>query len=540
MAQAEAVPVHSGEHADFSRLVIDADSSDGWKLGRVEGGYEFRTARDDMNFAVGNVFEMIPRTRISQVGQPRPSALFLAVTCDCHVDAFELRGGRVVIDVKDGPAPRSAVFERPLDAPDVLGADIAEYPEAPLPEPSYVPPAMSFPYAPEASHPVEAHDEAASAAPASPIPDHKAAPVLPLPDLPPFVPGIAGTAFPSDPTTAARARAFEELILDQLARAGAQGLVEPLPLQPSRDTPIDPVKPAEPPPAPPPTAASDHVRVETAADRDRFAPDRATELPGTSCMTNEQLDLSSWGHLVDGRPDIASFRDGLSGEFDDIDPAMALTLARYYLFLGFGAEAAEQLGFVPNDEEDRDLLLAMATSMDRTGPGPWIPAFEQLQGCPTTAAMWALLSGPLPDPATDMDEVAALDGFSDLPEHIKRHLGPRLIDALRAAGSAEAAEIVRNRNDLAGTGGEVETAVAGARLDQSLGRPAAAEAGIEAVLHDVDPDAPAALLALAEIRLAAGESIDDDLLAALEAVSHNLRPRGRNRLCHRRVASEPW
>lgn len=129
-AAAEIAAIRSGAHEGFTRLVIELPGpDDGWQLGRTEDGYEFRTALADTEFDYGDVFGRIPRTRIAALAAPGPGRLQIALACPCHATSFEIRPGRIVIDISDGLPNSGAKNEVAL--PPVAGRRIVDGQSAP-------------------------------------------------------------------------------------------------------------------------------------------------------------------------------------------------------------------------------------------------------------------------------------------------------------------------------------------------------------------------------------------------------------------------
>ena len=91
MGLAQTYDVQSGEHEDFSRIVILYDNVPDWSFGRVEGGYEFRPTDDAARYDLSKVFDLIPKDRIAAVDAVSDGRLFLQVACECHADVFEIR-----------------------------------------------------------------------------------------------------------------------------------------------------------------------------------------------------------------------------------------------------------------------------------------------------------------------------------------------------------------------------------------------------------------------------------------------------------------
>jgi tetratricopeptide (TPR) repeat protein len=518
-ALAQQVTVRSGEHADFSRLVLGFDASAGWRLGRIDGGWEFRATDSTVSFDAGRVFDLIPKTRIAAVETPAPGILRLLVVCDCHVDGFELRRSRVVIDVKDGPAPPGNAFEVRLDT-------VSERPRE-----SEVPPAAGTEAGALSAGPEVAAGLANAIADAARSPSERVLPSVVL----------APADLPRDAEMAARSREFESRILGELARAGSQGLIVPAEVKPTLSPVDEGDGPAAVPPVPAPGPAdaepappfvnpadlpADNVRVETSVDRDaKGAASEGGDLTdlGDSCPSPRSVDLPSWGVLTQGGPEIGQYRADLTGEFDEVVPEKAMRLARYYVFLTFGAEARQILDLIPETEPDQRIVAAMAEILDHEGAGPAGLALDRYETCDSPAALWSVLAGPALRPDIEVNENAVVRAFGTLPDHARLLLGPRLVEAFTAAERLEAAQMLRNAIQLSTGEGTVDAALASAQLDEAMGRPDKAESTLDHALAETDADAPEALVALAETRLRRGEALDQATFEVLESLAFELR-----------------
>lgn len=98
---AATVPLRSGEHDTFSRLVFADVSARAWTITRTG------PAEVEINFSPGvpeldteTVFDRIPRTRLIGVSATG-RRLTLALGCNCPVEVFQIPTGHVVIDVRD-------------------------------------------------------------------------------------------------------------------------------------------------------------------------------------------------------------------------------------------------------------------------------------------------------------------------------------------------------------------------------------------------------------------------------------------------------
>jgi hypothetical protein len=326
-ALAETIRVRSGEHADFTRLVITPDQPTEWSFGRSGDTYVLRLARPEVRYDLGELFVYVPRVRLLDAQVAQSPDLTLAVSPDTHATAFNLASGLIVVDIKPGPADPASPFEKPLtgspsqaaapaaaapqgatasaptasqrpsarpqavaaaESPDVAPTPVSRTVPAPtaMPGSTYLPPAKKDPHlslywqgpgavplggatetaqaALESPQPAE---PIAGAAPSSetPIATHK-----PVTTLPPSVLPLPGRT-----QTDSRIVEAEQQLLRQLGRAATQGLIEVDPSKIRHAAPGVPVPQAvsapEVAPAPEPTV-SDHAAPEH-APADHAAPE---------------------------------------------------------------------------------------------------------------------------------------------------------------------------------------------------------------------------------------------------------------------------
>ncbi|TCP39098.1 hypothetical protein [Rhodovulum marinum] len=499
-ALAQAVAIRSGEHADFSRLVFEVPAGVSWSLGRGAEGYLLEFDDPDLDFTFAGVFDLIPRTRLTAIALDAPGRLSLGVAEDVHAEAFTLRPGLVVLDLRNGPAPADSPFEAPLQA---------QAPQQAEPRRTAQPPV------PKVRLPMDAGRM-------------RPAPVIGrfLPPTPPS----ATVAAPADPRVAA---ARSELA-KQIGRAAAQGLLEPADIRRAReddDPPPDPAPPetAEDDPGPEPAlpglADRPNMHVETSIDRG-FGPQasgRTQSALGDPCFPDSYFDLSGW--LGEDPPAalIAAGRSALLNMRDAPDPAGAQALVRSYLALGFGAEARAVIDTVALDSAPAPVWREMGAILDE-GRAENPDLFDGQLSCPSRAALWATLARPDIPSTTEVDEAAVIRSFSELPLHLRRHLGPTLAERFLAAGDTAAATRVRNAVARAGEMTQSgDLTLVEARLDLSHGQIETAEARIDEVLAEGGLSSPQALVLRLETELDAGQAPAADALALAEALAFERR-----------------
>lgn len=523
-AGAESIPIRTGEHDGFSRLVLPlAQPAEGWTFGRLDDGYQLRLGRGGVTFDLSRVFDKIPKTRLAAISaNDAAGQLTLRLGCACHAEIFAFRETLLVIDIRPGPAPRNSPFERALET--------ASAPAPPAEETQAEPP------------------------PNQPNYDWRKASVPALPAPPP--PLIAATEAPNPAVDEARAA-----LLKQLARAGIQGLIEvdpkrlDLPGQseeapgnhtgtaPHAATPgsknvSDAAKSSHPttasaphagaapsaPPAPQQDAPLLGLRTRTVMDTDAPArPDPGHALQGGACPPDSGFAVQSWASDDKLAAQIAPRRRALLGEFDRAGAESAADLARTYLHFGFGAEARSVLAAFPGaGGSARPTLLAIAAILDDEQPALTRP-LAGLAACDGQVALWSMLASPPPAPGEPVNTGAVLRNFSGLPLHLRRLLGPRLSKVFLDLGATEAAHALRNSITRAPGDHGAAVPLLDARIDMAEGHPERAEKAVDPVIAEDGPLSPEAMILLVEARVAQGEPVEPRRVEALAALAHEQR-----------------
>lgn len=545
-AFAETVGVRSGEHAGFTRLVIDFNEPEDWVFGRVDGGFEFRPTRRDTTYRLDRVFDKIGRARVEDVRDLGEGRLLLGVSCKCHAEVDELANGKVVLDITTGAAPAPGTgFDAELPPFDPQQSDrrevVAGVPVDPAgsneqaPAPAFVSDRAGLPLTlPLAGPPLEFPGIAVEQEPAKlavsrdPGGDPTQPPVAsfaasdrPL-DAPPITNG--------DEARAARIARTEEALLEQVARAAAQGLLDadmsdieenvartkPVPVDAAPDPVIEP-------PSPPVTYRG-HVSVETSIDRAAAGsnrPGRETD-EGEACIDPGFFDIGSWGDEIGKGTDLGAYRSRFVTELDAADGAGVSALVRNYIYITFGAEAKALIRRYPESLERPDLLYMMAEIMDDGMSKNAAQLVDQLT-CEGATALWAALAQPEIRVGQALNRDAISVAFNALPPHLRRHLGPRLADSLLKAGEIETADLIRSAIDRAGATPTSEYGMLTARFDLQAGKVDEATTALDDVVAAGDAVLPEALLQRVEATLSKGGAIDDDILVLLDSLAFQFR-----------------
>lgn len=498
---AEVVRVRSGEHPGFTRIVLERSAQAGWSVSRGRDGYVFRAADGTTTFDLSGAFDLIPRKRLEGLFARDGGVLDLAVRCDCHVAAFTTPGGAVVIDVKEGSPPAGSLFETPEAAsPQTASPALSRW------QPVSITPPETDPHLPVYWQ---------KGAETPPDPGDQQPENLPLPAAAEFV--------PADP----RADEIRKALAEQLGRAAAQGLIT-FDARPASDTAPDATTASAPenrarPVAAPPDDPGLPLHVETSVDRDSSIAEvaRALSAEGRSCPEDAAFAPADWGDGTPAPYQIATLRQGLVGEFDKPDHDRVATLARLYIHLGFGAEARATLDAFGIGEAEAPWLRTLAAIVDGEERAP--AAFKGFTTCDGAVALWALLETREPRAQSDINSAAILGAFSALPAHLRRLLGPALMERLIAAGDAESAHAVRAAILRAGLAAEPELEIASADLAKAGGDAASAEESLDAIAKGGSPAAPDALARAIRLRLDRGDAVPPALAESAAALAYEFR-----------------
>ncbi len=508
---AETVLVQSGEHNSFSRLVLRLSEPSDWLLGKTDAGYELRLLRPDITLDLARAFQLIPRTRITELAGIE-SGLLLSVARGTHAIAFETQPGTIVIDVTTGPAPADSRFEAPLPA------------AAPLVVPETAP-----------ATPATARAQSDLVLPMRPAivpPDPRLAhawPKLAASDrISGISPGLTApqtAAFP-DPRVA---EAEQQLIL-QLGRAASQGIVTmTLPdsaAPPAAPSPQTPQPPAEPAPPNLGTRAARQlaVRSQTVFDRDgpgRYPRDMLSA-DGLTCITDDIVNVSGWSNNEPVALQIGAAQVGLIGEFDRPDADRVLALARLYIALGMGAEVPALLRGLNTVVAHAEVLHAMAAIID-DAPVPPAARLAEMTTCDSQVALWAVLASSSLEPGAEVNTLAILRAFSNLPLNLRHLLGPRLADRLLEIGAEAAARALRSAITRAPGEHGAAIGLIDAGIEISTGEPTAAAAALVPIMAENGPDAPLATIRFIDAQLAAGATVQQTTIEAAAALAFEHR-----------------
>jgi len=468
-ASARPAIVTAGEHAGFTRVVIEFGGPVDWQLGRGPQGYRLRVKPKAPIYDLKTVFNLIKKNRLTAAQvDPDSGDLKLNFSCRCYAMPYEDRPGVVVVDLRDGVAPTASSFELPLE--NSAPAEVAA--EGAFSKPLYDWATLSLP---------------------TPVTSL----ALPTPSAPPGMP-LAPVNQTLEPLRLS--------LIQDLSRGASQGLVDLIVPEQIAAPSLDPGSL--------PRQISVHADPNFAI-RQGAAPNSPMTAQGATCWSDDQLDITAWAGQQPIAAQMGPQRQGLTAEFDRPDPAAVTRAVRYDLFLGFGAEARSLIRtFYPN-APDAALWQSMAQILDEQADTAH--SFDAMQECETAAALWATLAQPNSSPNTPQAKAALLRSFSAWPPHLRRLLGPNLVESVLLAGDITLATALYEAIQRA-LGDESPAVVRmQAKMDQALGNSDAAISRVNDLAKAPGPGAPEALVDLVELQASLGRPVTFAQVQALEA-----------------------
>jgi len=480
---AQDVVIRTGDHPQFTRLVLSMPQGTSWELTRTDSGYGLRVEEPAI-LDTDRFFERIRRDRVSAIRQgSTASELLIDLACDCYAEAFQWRSDQVVIDFKDPGSDPSADTIEIKDARQSSGTINADLPQPPVPSPTPRPPG------PEIELPL-----IMSAQTIAPIPQPSVDPLAQL------------------LVEQTRVGSLENAIASSLERALGQGLLDPGQDQltmlgkPSEEedlaTLLNDVE----------AALTPGVIARTSVDGDAQVPSgQVSDGSEVTCVLDTFVDVPSWTSDIPFATHIGNLRTQITGEFDRTDPAAVEALAKAYITFGFGREAISTLSIDGLKSHERAILQTLGEIVDNDQLT--IDDFHLQIGCQGHVALWGLLAhedGPLP---AQPDITSVIVSFKLLPKPLREHLAPRLASKLNALGFQDFAA------DVLSVGDKDKIEVATAELEILIDQGATEEVA-QRLTNMADDSArmtPEALMKLINIELAAGSSIDANELTLYEA-----------------------
>ncbi len=468
---AETADVTSGEHADFTRIVVSLDQERAWRFGRGSDGYLLTIDSENTEYDLSKVFNRIPKSRILDIKQvDGTSDLRITLACPCYATAFAFRPSVLVVDIWNGQPPEKSEFEGPVASFHARQIE-QEVSQDPIPIAGALNWAARSIEAPEMLNATEINTESS----------------------------FQGSA------------SFRETLTQQLASAASKGVVE---IEISEEHISKP------------SSAEDiemPIRIDTEISEAIriIGNDADVAMIDNKCLPDDAVDLPSWSSLdVQIGSDLADIHQMLVSDADPLPSEILKTAAQRYLFLGFGAEAKQLLSLIVNPSQDDLALISIADVLEQNSQNN--SSLSGMEGCGNAAALWSVLSRDSLRTAEPINSGAILRNFATLPVHLRKHLASALIERFLEQGDKQSAESVREILARGLEDAGLAIPVASARLDMAEGRVAPAVKSLEQAVSRPGQDEPAALIALVDFALESQERVSNELIKSLEALAAQL------------------
>ena len=493
-AQAQQVPVRSGDHPRFTRLTMPLETGQNWRAERTEREIRIILPQASEGFDTSSVFSRISQSRIATVAGDG-DVLKMQIACDCDAAAFR-NSGLLVIDIAERGTP-------------LAGQVIAEGTGTPAP-PNRTTAQKTF--RTESSLPWIGRT--------SPFIDLQESPSTEKANV-----NSDREDTPSDRT--AILDQVREDLTKRVATAASSGLLESSmqapevsPTSQENDTRRNTVEPRELPEAI--KSPSLNMRITSSMDLPIRFGDSVGEITarGVSCPADGFLALEDWGDDRSFSAQLGPKRDALMDSRDHLNSGAAEDLAKLYLYFGFGAEALSSLQLDHEVASAHPELLTVGHILEY-GKAPSFNPLAPYTDCDSDVALWATLSLQEIPTGTLIDTDAALRAVNNLPKHLRQIVAPALSAKLLIYGDADAAASAMRSVERIPEPPTPEAIMAQAEIAMDAGE--SASGLLEEVIETNTKQSPEALVELVKSKLAKDEPLPYEMATLVEAYAQELR-----------------
>ncbi|THD73807.1 hypothetical protein E7681_09325 [Thalassobius vesicularis] len=387
------IVVRTGEHGDFTRVVLHVRPNDSWSLESEGSQYKVSFADKSVDFDLSDTFSRIDRNRLS-AAVASPGVLDLTLGCECEIQAEESSGDMLVLDIRPAHVKNET---------DVVDGSKSEYPllEEQQRYSERVSPARSL--------------------------------EMPTDDV-------------VNPDVARLVKDSERNLIEQLSRASGLGLAK------FQATPTFPngieVKAEE-------KISSSSVNLNAFPNLDeeleRVMSEGNAGAAQAACVSNSTLS-SIFHEYTDGFSDsLAKLRSELAVDGDGVDEALKLELAKLYLSFGMGEEVKN---LVQSTKQNQMWALISDLADAITNPEEASGAFDKFRSCNSDIVFWAILVGRKTSGIGGKKLLSSTSAFLKLPEQLQEVLASQFAEILMDRGEGELAQTVLRKAD---EGNELET-----------------------------------------------------------------------------------
>lgn len=511
-ATAAEIPVRSGAHATFTRLVLDAPLGVEWTIEQQAANARVTIIGHSDGFDISNVFERIDRSVIGAIDADTDT-VEITFACDCQASAFRSGQRMIVIDVSEtDPQTRQRPAEVAEAGLEFVGLTRLRFPiGAPTETAEDLSPAINEPR--------------------PSVPDLSA----PLPALRPTIEAAPGRAqpTPSDATELESLQNAQRKLAERIGLAATTGILRssrqrPNPMEtetrPQLDTSIFEQFLITPENNSQLDPSGGNVRISSSSDLPLVTgrSDLESTMQGVQCLDPSKVRIQDWGEQAMFSTSIGELRRNLFSERDTLNGDAVLALTQHYLYFGFGAEALKTLSMAPDLAAEYPQLIDLAHVMEHRSAG--LDSYlRRFAGCGSEVALWAILADDTIGPNAEIDSDAALRALSGLPPHLRLFLAPLLSERLLAYGDPDAATLALRGVERTPEPLTAAAQLARANIELEQGEVADAQNRLRTVVSSNEEQSAEALIRYVDTHFDADVDIGQDIATLVEAYATEMR-----------------
>lgn len=498
------VPVTSGDHATFARLVFIAPKDLAYDV-RTERRKLRLTFEDfDVDFDLSAVFKRLPKTRILNVVQRNLSGgragLDIDLACACEVTVERLNNYLIIDVMSENDTRFGEARSKRLNLNESIQNATAE--TRPKPRSASIwprSPLLSPPISPEVTNPDKMDPRRAAYAPSE----------------------TNQNARKKEPVS--QIEEARRSLVRQLERAAEQGLValsNPKPAKEPMDDQIETDLELELEALSVELDALGSVRLQQPNEPGPTdLPEiMAEDTPVVShCLPDSHLDPENWADERAFNAQLAELRMDLLGEFDRPDTEALEKLVKFYLHFGLASEANQLLKSYPVPFDGRDILVEITTVLDDKKVED--AAIFGTSDCGDRAGLWRALSFGTLDIVDREAEDSILAAYGELPIMLRDVLAVKLIDRMIENNRLDTAETLLSINQRNARTIDYELKLQKARLASRQGDDQAATQLFSELVTQNAPNYYEALVELGDIFLKRGSNIPAEYVQDLQVAA---------------------
>lgn len=238
---------------------------------------------------------------------------------------------------------------------------------------------------------------------------------------------------------------------------------------------------------------------------------------GLRCIDDDKLDLSTWRQDTSFSNNLADLRNRLPLELGDVDPLVALELAKFYTAYGFSAEARRVYDdFALSESPDAPVLDGIIAALNQETTANSV--FQNALTCNSRAALWGIMVTDPILPATPIDGNAVQLAFNSLPYPLMEYVGPILIDRLINGDFNDIASLISLQLQRRQRGDTTETEFATAQVLAATGNTEDAIKTLESMADDFSNVSPQALIDLVQLKATQNQMVSPKLAHVAESL----------------------